>query len=202
MRASAHGKRRSGASSRRSNSTLSGPARILITRMNVLAPIGWISNALQQVRIAEHDAPLSADVQETYAYLLISAGQFEQAQEPCRKSINPRECQGRILIGRGRFGEASQILELNPNSRYLGYAYGRAGRRADAEKLAAISPGALQQVLIYAGLADKDHAFEALDRMVELGPVRVGRTLGFPELAFLRSDPREKALRKKVGLPN
>jgi tetratricopeptide (TPR) repeat protein len=178
------------------------PAARLDYAMNVLAPIGWISNALQQVRIAVQYAPSSPDVQEAYAYLLISAGQFEQAKEPCQKAKNSRECQGRILIGEGRLGEAIQVLELNPNSRYLGYVYGRAGRKADAKKFAAISPGALQQVLIYAGLGDKDHAFQALDRMAELGPVRVGRTLGFPELAFLRSDPREKALRKKVGLPD
>jgi tetratricopeptide (TPR) repeat protein len=178
------------------------PTARLDLAMNVLAPIGWIGNALQQVRMAEHEAPLSPDVQDVYAYLLISAGQFEDAKEPCRKSTYRRECQGRILIGQGRIDEASQILTLVPNSRYLGYAYGRAGLRAEAERLAAISPGALQQVLIYAGLGDKDHTFEALDRMAELGPVRVGRTLAFPELAFLRSDARAKALRRKVGLPN
>jgi hypothetical protein len=37
--------------------------------------------------------------------------------------------------------------------------------------------------------------------MVVLGPVRVGRTLTFPELAFLHGDPRLKVVRKKVGLP-
>jgi tetratricopeptide (TPR) repeat protein len=178
------------------------PTARLDYAMNFLAPLGWLSNALQQVRIAEHDGSPSPDVEAVYAYLLISAGQFDDAKEPCRKSTDPRECQGRILIGQGRISEASQILALVPNSRYLGYAYGRAGRRGEAERLAAISPGALQQVLIYAGLGDKDHTFEALDRMAELGPVRVGRTLAFPELAFIRSDPRVKALRKKVGLPD
>jgi hypothetical protein len=37
--------------------------------------------------------------------------------------------------------------------------------------------------------------------MTELGPVRVGRTLSFPELSFLRGDPRLKTLRRKVRLP-
>jgi hypothetical protein len=37
--------------------------------------------------------------------------------------------------------------------------------------------------------------------MTELGPVRVGIALTRPELSFLRGDPRVKALRKKVGLP-
>jgi hypothetical protein len=38
--------------------------------------------------------------------------------------------------------------------------------------------------------------------MTALGPVRVGNALNFPELGFLRGDPRLKALRKKVALPD
>jgi hypothetical protein len=59
--------------------------------------------------------------------------------------------------------------------RRLGYAYGRAGRRQDVEKLAAVSRGALQQDLIYAVLGDSDSTFDALDRMTELGPIRKSR---------------------------
>jgi hypothetical protein len=55
--------------------------------------------------------------------------------------------------------------------------------------------------LTFAGLGDKDQTFEALDRMTSLGPFRIGRVLTFPEFALLRGDPRVKALRKKVGLP-
>jgi hypothetical protein len=40
-----------------------------------------------------------------------------------------------------------------------------------------------------------------LERMVDLGPVRLGRNLTYPEFALVRGDPRVKALRKKVGLP-
>jgi hypothetical protein len=55
--------------------------------------------------------------------------------------------------------------------------------------------------LIFAGLGDKDRTLEALDRMTVFGPVRIGRTLTHPEMALLRGDPRVKAIRKKVGLP-
>jgi hypothetical protein len=79
--------------------------------------------------------------------------------------------------------------------------YGRAGRRREVEELAAVSPGALQQVLIYAGLGDRDGTINALQRIVELGPVRVGLTLSLPELRFIREDPRVKALQAKAGLP-
>jgi hypothetical protein len=77
----------------------------------------------------------------------------------------------------------------------------RAARREEAEKLATISGGVLQRTLIYAGLGDKDRTIEALERMIELGPVRVGRTLAFPELSFVRGDPRIKILRTKARLP-
>jgi hypothetical protein len=106
-----------------------------------------------------------------------------------------------VLLAEGRIDDAIRTLVSAPNTRYLGYAYGQAGRLDEVEKLAAISRGALQQVLIFAGLGDKDGTFNALDRMTELGPVRVGLTLRGPELSFLRGDPRVKALRKKAGLP-
>jgi hypothetical protein len=50
-------------------------------------------------------------------------------------------------------------------------------------------------------LGDKDRTLEALDRVAELGAVRIGRALNSPEFALLRGDPRVKTLRKRVGLP-
>jgi hypothetical protein len=108
----------------------------------------------------------------------------------------------RIRLGQGRVEEATQILSTVKNSRYLGYAYGRAGRREEAEKLAAAAaPNAYFQALIYAGLGDKDRTLDALDHVTQLGGARIGRALNSPEFALLRGDPRAKALRKKVGLP-
>jgi hypothetical protein len=63
-------------------------------------------------------------------------------------------------------------------------------------------PRPLAKATIFAALGDKDRTFEALERMVPLGPVRMGRdVLISPGLALLRGDPRLKALRQKVGLP-
>ena len=136
-----------------------------------------------------------------YGDVLISAGRFKDASVHCAKSSDIAECQGRVLLAAGRIDDAVKILASAPNTRYLGYAYGRAGRRREVEELAAVSPGALQQVLIYAGLGDRDGTINALQRIFELGPVRVGLTLSLPELSFIREDPRVKALRGKAGLP-
>jgi len=117
-------------------------------------------------------------------------------------------CLGQARLFQGRVGEAIQILEtalnqdVNVSSGILGCAYSRAGRREDAEKLAADSSLSLfSQAQIFACLGDKDRAFEALDRAAAAGPVRMGRLLRFQGYSMLRGDPRMKALCKKFGLP-
>lgn len=81
-----------------------------------------------------------------------------------------------------------------------GIAYARAGRQQEAERIAADLPSPLQAE-VFAGLGDKDRVFEALDRSIPLGGPRLGRELMFPEFSMLRGDPRLKALRNNVGLP-
>jgi serine/threonine-protein kinase len=181
----------------------------------LLWPLGRIQEAIQQMRVAEKADPLSPAVRHDLSYVLIPAGRYQEAADLCQKLPADRrgriDCLGRAHLGQGRIGEAIQMLEtafnrgVSPRADtrgYLGYAYARAGRREDAEKLAAASPlNSFNQAVIYAGLGDKDRAFEALDRAATAGPFRMGRELTFPELALLRGDPRVKALRKKVGLP-
>jgi TolB-like protein len=171
--------------------------------LSLLMPLGRIQEAVAQARLAEKSDPLSPDVQRVLANALFSAGRLNEVAAHCQKPCV------RALILQGRPAEAIPILEARFNGRLsaagsgdlLGYAYARAGRREDAEKVAAIQPRPIEQAKIFVALGDKDRAFEALDRAIPLGPVRVGRDLTFPELAPLRGDPRLKALRKKVGLP-
>jgi len=65
----------------------------------------------------------------------------------------------------------------------------------------AVSSDSFSQALTFAGLGDRERTLEALERMAVLGPVRSGRDLFYPEFDFVRDDPRIKALRKRVGLP-
>ena len=173
--------------------------------LNLLLPLGRIEEALRQMHAAEKADPLSPEVHSVMGIVLISAGRYDEAVGHCQKLpadySDKTECMGRALLGQGRTGEAIQVLATAPNPRYLGYAYGRAGRREEAEKLAATSPGALAQALIFAGLGDKERTLQAVERLATLGPVRLGRDLTYPEFALIRGDPRVKVLRKKVGLP-
>ena len=166
----------------------------------LLLPLGRIDEAVQQMRLAVKADPLSIFAQHLLASDLMAAGRFEEAVAHC---ANDPECMGRIRLGQGKIEEAIQLLSTVKNSRYLGYAFGRAGRREEAERLAvAAAPNAYFQALIYAGLGDKERTMDALDRVTQLGGARIGRALNAPEFGLLRGDPRVKALREKVGLPD
>jgi Flp pilus assembly protein TadD len=175
----------------------------------LLAVLGRLDEALEQLHAAEKADPLAHEVRQLLATVLISDGRYDEAADYCLKlpADNTFKSQflARARFGQGRFGEALQLLTndphlpRNPQGRgFLGYTYARSGRREEAEKMAAASNYANEQVLIFAGLGDKDRTFEALDRMTAQ---RIGLYLNYPELALLRGDPRLKTFRKKVGLP-
>ena len=148
-----------------------------------------------------------------FAHALLAARRYNEAARECEQASaevpTKNECLGRARTQQGRIGDAIPLLANSTNNwGYLAYAYGKAGRRAEAEKLIADAPalyphnrGPFQYALAYAGLGDKDKTVEQLEGMANLGPVRLGRNLTYPEFALVRGDPRVKALRKKVGLP-
>src|SRR5215472_3379472 len=165
------------------------------------------------MRAAERSDPLSPLAHMQLADVLLSAGRFDDAVSQCQQlpfdNIWRNEFLGRARLAQVRIAEATSILAGTSNNwGYLAYAYAKAGRREEAEKLMAEGPmlypnrrGAFQFALAFAGFEDKDRTIERLERWVGVGPVRMGFTLNSPEFAFLRGDPRVKALRNQLGLP-
>jgi len=170
--------------------------------LDLLLPLGRLEEAVAQRRRAEKSDPLSPGIQNSLASALFIAGHFDEAVKHCRQP-----CIQALLLS-GKAIEAVPILEARFNgdlsrsgSGELGRAYALAGRREDAERIARIQWRPIEQAEIFVALGDKERAFEALERAIPLGPVRVGRDLTYPEFVPLRGDPRAKALRKKLGLP-
>lgn len=83
-------------------------------------------------------------------------------------------------------------------------AYVGLGMRAEAEALAAEHMDAAPSTLawMYAALGDKDRAFAALERTAFVEPQRLPLLLVYPEMAFLRGDPRFASLRQRFRLPS
>jgi TolB-like protein/Flp pilus assembly protein TadD len=182
--------------------------------MSVLLPLGRVEEGVREMRAAERADPLSSNVHVLFGYALLAAGRYHESAKECEQASADDElkdeCLGRALAQQGKIDDAILLLANSPtkNWGYLAYAYGKAGRRAEAEKLMADAPGLYQDrrgpfqyALAFAGLGDKEQTVEQLERMANQGPVRLGRDLTYPEFALVRGDPRVKALRKKVGLP-
>lgn len=180
----------------------------------VVWPLGRMDEALREARAADEDDPLSPRAESELAEVLLAAGRYDEAVTYCERlppeMVSVAECIGRARLAQGRPADAIPILisSATNNWGYLTYAYAKAGRRDEAEALMATAPtrypnrkGPFQYALVFAGFEDKDRTVEQLQRMSDIGPVRMGFTLNAPEFAFLQGDPRLKALRKQVGLP-
>lgn len=174
-----------------------------------LLQMGRVQEAVNESVIELNKDPLSPLAHEDLAYYLLMAGRFDEAQRQVEKTPAdvPAVFIAGIRMGQGRTSEAIEILEKNRdgnrlfNEGMLGYAYGRAGRNADAEAVAAKTDNVTAQLLTFAGLRDKDRVFSVLDQIAERSPQRLGVFLSGPELAFLKGDPRVRQIRKKAGLP-
>jgi serine/threonine protein kinase/Flp pilus assembly protein TadD len=180
--------------------------------MSTLWPQGKVVESLRQLDAGLRADPLSVDLQRLLAYVQVSVEQYEQSIELGRRLLtadpshpHTRQVYARALFQDGERQEAIERLEQmgEGTHNFLGYFYGVTGRRAEAEALAVRHkdfPARL--VMIYAGLGDADGVFAALEGMnAEKHPL-VGIYLTYPELAFIRDDPRTQAFRRKLGLTN
>ena len=166
--------------------------------------------------------PLSVSAHFFLGWSSLFAGRFDDAIAKFSKALELDPSNGwvRMFLGRaylfkGMRQRAIEEMEaaerLSPDDAYalgyLGYAYAVTGRRADAlkilqrvdelEKHRYVSRFA--HVFIYAGLGDKDKAFEWLEKAYEERSDSLAWFRFDPESKALQSDPRFAALMRKVG---
>jgi TolB-like protein len=181
--------------------------------MYYLLPLGRVDEAIRQLQIAEKSEPL-------FTFFLGDAladlGRNEEAAVVCDK-LPPdyplkKQCTPGLMVRQGKAAEVIQTYGALPDNppvirSALGCAYARAGRRDEAERVAASFPfpsGAEPSAALFACLGDKDRAFEVLDRVAQIGPIRMSWFLLRVERenpGLLSGDPRLRELHKKVGLP-
>jgi tetratricopeptide (TPR) repeat protein len=178
--------------------------------VSTLLPLGKLEEALRVLHAALALDPKSLDVRRVLALLQVDSGLYEDAIASARWVLERDPAfpyadiwLGRALVLSGRPDEALPIFESRPALfGYLGYLYAVTGRRDEAEALAAAHPESPpRQMLIYAGLGDKDRAYEALERAAAVHPWRAATWMYRPEMKILRGDARVAALRKRLGLP-
>ena len=113
----------------------------------------------------------------------------------------------------GRHAEAIRTVgrarSLGPGDHFtlvaLGYVYGRADKRPEAERALATlqtQPDASPYLIatVYAALGDKERAFDLLEQAVKQRDDFVPDLSVDPVFKDLRGDPRMKRLLKQIGL--
>lgn len=178
---------------------------------SVLFPQGRLDDALEQLAAAVEVDPLSVDVRATTAWVQVSARQYGEAIDNSRRVlaqspnvVHAKQVLARALLHVGRVDEAIAMFQEQGrlSEGFLGYAYGVANRREEAEALAVRNREfPARSALIAAGLGSHDAAAAALDRMVEANDARVGIYLTYPEFSLFREKAGSSALQKKLGLP-
>lgn len=180
--------------------------------MWVLHVAGRNDEALDHLRIALASDPLGSDVHVHAAWVLLALGRPTEAAVHCDASAETHSlkhmCLGRVGLAAGRLEDArrefvvSAAVPNSPQSRgFLGLTLARLGERQASLAMLHAATEPTEEALIAAGLDDLDRAYAALERMTVVGGQRVGQFLNYPELAWLRDDPRLVALKSRSGLP-
>jgi eukaryotic-like serine/threonine-protein kinase len=188
-----------------------------------LAAMGRLDSAEAQVKRAVQLDPLSVPIASTAGWIAFYAGRQQQAESLLRTAIAmdsttavARFYLGRVYQAEGRNAEAMAEFRATaslrgwvPSMAGMGNIAGSMGNRAEAGKvlseLDSLSRSqfvtAYGVALVHTGLGNRERAFQWLDKAVDQRThwlVWLNRDRRWDPL---RSDPRFRALVRRVGLP-
>jgi len=189
-----------------------------------LSGMGRHDEALAILRQAQEADPFSLIVNRNVGRAYYFSRQYDQAIEQLNKTlemdrnfIRTYTYLGSALEQKGMTDQAIAIfqegLRIYPDERILlsrlGHAYAVTGKRAEAQKILRRLNEIAQQcyvspyefALIYAGLNEKDKAFEWLEKAFYEPADKLVDLKVEPQMDNLRSDPRFANLIRRVGLP-
>jgi TolB-like protein/Tfp pilus assembly protein PilF len=190
----------------------------------VLWQIGRLDDAIAETKLTLELDPLSLDTNNDLGLEFFLARQYDQAIEQEGKvlELDPNYVvayyfRGVAYLKKSMYKEGMREFEkgvaISPGDMIaltgLGYGYAVTGRRAQAQKvldkLKELSKqqyvSAVWRAKIYAGLAEKDKAFEWLEKAYEdHSIVSVGYIKTNPMFDPLRSDPRYADLLRRTNL--
>ena len=190
-----------------------------------LTNMGRFDEAIVHMNRAQELAPLSLIIQCDLAWVLYCARRPSEALEQLRKTLNKDSgfAVAHLFLGWVHFQTGNAALALSELNKAL--ALGAPGRvQADIASVQARSGNRSEALrilqtlksdadrgtryvsqfdfaLIYAGLNDRDKAFEALQHAFEERPWDLASVKVDPLLDPLRSDPRFPEILRSLGLP-
>ncbi|MGI8918490.1 MAG: protein kinase domain-containing protein [Pyrinomonadaceae bacterium] len=185
--------------------------------------LGRTEQALQEIRTAQRQDPLSLAINKDLAVALLYARDYDQALQQCRKTLEIEQnfrvmstYIAQIYELQQKYPEAIAELEKahaadaeDAEITYgLGQAYALAGKKDEALKISneLNQPGKQNVYLpkesayLYALLGEKEQAIAILQKAAENHTLSVAELKTDPRLTELRKDPRIGELLQKIGL--
>jgi TolB-like protein/Tfp pilus assembly protein PilF len=186
---------------------------------------GRYEESVMENRKAVALEPFTSNLKVNLGLSLMHAKHLQEAEQQFRETLDmdPNYPIGHyfyaeVLILQNQFDEAVAEMEKTVQSLpessyyrgYLGYAYARAGKTAEARRILGelVEEAKTKYVSwlgiadIYAGLREKDHCFAALELAFQQGDTRMNTIRSRTEVdSMWATDPRFAELLKKIGLP-
>jgi tetratricopeptide (TPR) repeat protein len=181
------------------------------------------ARAREEIKIALELDPLSLHVNSSAAWVHQFLSDFGSARQQASTALDlyPDALQGYYVLGAAelglsRFPEAVQAFERAVATSadaisigYLGHAYARAGQteaalRVRDELLSRLKRGYVTIkpfVCLYAGLGERDRAFEWLEKALDERDRMLFWLCSVPFFEPLRSGPRFDEMARRIGLP-
>ncbi len=180
-----------------------------------------LEESLVEIKRAQELDPLSAIISTNFADTLVYARRYDEAIAQCKRTLvsNPNFSYAHRVLGlayglKGMYPEAiaetrTAIQMGSLGDGYLGMWLARSGDRAGALKvLEQLKHDAKVQyvqnyhfALVHIGLGDKEQALNYLEKHMLARSETASEYGVAPELDELRSEPRFKAMLKKMNLP-
>ena len=179
--------------------------------------------ALAEMKRAAELDPLSQIIRADFAESYLYARRYDQAIEQLRKTIEMDQNfyyahfqLGMVYEMKGSFPDAiAEYLKARQSNDdpyvlgLLGHAYAMSGKKDEVLKtLDQLRDIASRRyvplytfAMVYAGLGDRDRAFQWLEKSYQAHEPKITRIKVEPLLDGLRSDPRFADLERRIGLP-
>ena len=179
-----------------------------------LAPLGRLDEALEQIERARKSAPVSPNVNDWVGWILLYRREYGPAVDQFRKTLelDPsfEDAQRGLAVALAELGRFEEALAMSQKELVgvMAWVSVLAGRQVEArrtlsrliERSKREYVGGYQLAWIYAALGEKDLAFQQLERSYQDHQPQLVHLKVDPRLDPLRSDPRLRALVRKMNL--
>ncbi len=180
-----------------------------------LTLMGRFDEALKEIKRAQELDPLSLIINAIGGWPYMYSRKYDQAIEHFQKTLEmdpdfrpAHSYLGRTYLGKGMYEEALKEYEILDNLAGIGYVYAKMGKTREAHQVLSEMKERSKYTpirsssfaTIYFALGDNDKGFEWLGKAYEERGYGMTRLKVNPEYDSARSDPRFKALLKKMNL--